>query len=121
MNNKGQALVFFILLLPIILICLSFIVDIGLLNSTKKSTDQKLEQIIENGLSKNITYEEWDKLVINNFKNIESKNIIKNENSIEITIKIKLQPIFPNIMSEDTYEVTYLGYIETEKINIVRK
>ena len=47
MKNRGQALVFFILILPIILLALAFVVDIGNLNSVKKSTDQKITQIIE--------------------------------------------------------------------------
>ena len=121
MNNKGQALVLFILLLPIILIALAFVVDIGLLNSTKKSTDQKLEQVIENNLKNNLLEQEIDELLILNFDNINYKNIVKKDNQIEITIEINLQTIFPNIMSQKKYKVTYIGYLENERIRTVRK
>lgn len=121
MNNKGQAFILFILLLPIILIAFSFIIDIGLLNYSKKTVDMKIEKIIENSLSNNLTENEIHELLIKNINNIEEKNIIKEENSLEISLTIKINPIFDNILKQDRYEIKYLGKKIEEKINIIRK
>lgn len=121
MNHKGQSLVLFILLLPIILIAMAFVVDIGLLTDVKKDTDQKLEQLIESGLINHLDEEKWTQLIDYNFENIESKHIIVNDDSIEISIQIKLTPIFPHIMLQKRYQVTYVGYMEIDQIKIIRK
>ena len=39
MNNKGQVLVVFVILLPIFLLILGFVIDYGLLYSEKKNID----------------------------------------------------------------------------------
>lgn len=121
MNHKGQSLVLFVLLLPIILIALAFVVDIGLLSITKKNVNQKLEQIIEDILQNNLNEEMCNQLINDNFDNIESKSFSKKDDSVEITIQIKLESIFPHIMLQNRYKVTYVGYINSEQINIVRK
>ena len=121
MKNRGQALVLFVLLLPIILLMFAFVIDIGLLSYSKKSINMKIEEIIEDGLSNNLSEREIHELLIKNIKNIENKNIIKKENGLQITLQIKLNPIFPNIVKQDKYEVTYSGKINEQNINIVRK
>ena len=121
MKNRGQALVLFVLLLPIILLMFAFVIDIGLLSYSKKSINMKIEEIIEDGLSNNLSEREIHELLIKNIKNIENKNIIKKENGLQITLQIKLNPIFPNIVNQDKYEVTYSGKINEQNINIVRK
>lgn len=121
MKNRGQALVFFILILPIILLALAFVVDIGNLNSVKKSTDQKITQIIETGLQNNLTEEEWNQLIEKNFSSIENKKIILTDNQVELSIDIKLQTIFSNLMKQSNYKITYTGHKENNKIKIIRK
>lgn len=121
MKNRGQALVFFILILPIILLALAFVVDIGNLNSVKKSTDQKITQIIETGLQNNLTEGEWNQLIEKNFSSIENKKIILKENQVELSIDIKLQTIFSNLMKQSNYKITYTGYKENDEIKIIRK
>ena len=121
MKNRGQTLVFFILLLPIILLVLAFVVDIGNLNNIKKSTNKKIEQIMETGLKNNLTEEDWNQLIEKNFSSIENKKIVLENNRIELFISIPVQTIFSNIMKQSNYKVTYIGYKENEEIKIIRK
>ena len=58
MNNKGQSLVIFVLILPLILALMGICIDIGIINSEKRK--------IENNVKSTITY---------GLNNIEDKNI----------------------------------------------
>lgn len=53
LDNKGQTLVLFVLLLPLFMLALAFIVDIGNLYLKKRNIEQNLEYIIDYGI-KNI-------------------------------------------------------------------
>ena len=121
MKNRGQVLVLFILLLPIILLAFTFIIDIGLLSYTKKNVDTKIQTIIEDSLQHSLTEEQIDGLLVQNIDNIESKTISQNDNSIQITIKVKLQPLFEHIIKQNRYEVAYIGKKVEDIIHIVRK
>ena len=46
MNNRGQTLVMFILMLPLLLIVLCLVVDIGMLSLEKKKLENTLKDAI---------------------------------------------------------------------------
>ena len=46
MNNKGQALVLFILILPLLLIVLGMVVDLGMIGISKKKVDTVVQNIL---------------------------------------------------------------------------
>ena len=55
MNNKGQALVEFVLILPVFILILFVIVDFGMIISTKNSLENKsldIVSIVKNGKTK---------------------------------------------------------------------
>ena len=100
MNDKGQSLVFIVLLIPFLLIILSFAVDISYIykeNSRLNSIANEAITYIENG--KDI--ESVRNLILSNDNNIDIKNISENEVYIEKDIK----SIFGAIIGINSYHI----------------
>ena len=64
MNNKGQTLVIFLILIPIIIVILTLVIDLGLVQSTKTKMLKVTEMIIEDVIDK----EGYDKDYIKKIK-----------------------------------------------------
>lgn len=122
MKNRGQALILFILLLPLLLLILTIILNIGLTSIEIKKTDNKIKQIIEDSLNNDLDESQINQLIMTNLDNIISKNIIIQNNTLEIKIIRKIEVLYPPIINYniENYEVTYKG-IKEDKIKIVRK
>lgn len=122
MKNRGQALILFILLLPLLLLILTIILNIGLTSIEIKKTDNKIKQIIEDSLNNDLDESQINQLIMTNLDNIISKNIIIQNNTLEIKIIRKIEVLYPSIINYniENYEVTYKG-IKEDKIKIVRK
>lgn len=122
MKNRGQALILFILLLPLLLLILTIILNIGLTSIEIKKTDNKIKQIIEDSLNNDLEESQINQLIMTNLDNIISKEIIKQNNTLEIKIIRKIEVLYPSIINYNVekYEVTYKG-IKEDKIKIVRK
>lgn len=115
MNNKGQSLVTFILLLPIIFILIALVTDLGYLELDKQKYQNDIKSTIKYGLNhiedENIKTKMDSLLQISGAKKIEV-----NDKTIKITIKDKHKSIFNNIFKNE-YDIiiTYNGYIENDK------
>lgn len=97
MNNKGQTLVVFVLILPIILILLIGIIDIGSVSIEKRKINNVLDNAIEyykNG--KNV-----DKYLNKNFDNY---NIYEDNGNIKIKVNKSVNGIMKNYDIEITKE-----------------
>ena len=100
MNNKGQSLVFIVLLIPFILIIISFAVDVSYIykeNSRLNSIANEAITYIEKG--KDISAVR--NLILSNDNDIEIKNINENEVYIEKDIK----SIFGSIIGINSYHI----------------
>ncbi len=100
-NSKGQTLVLFVLLLPVLLLVLGFLIEFGLLQIEKR----KIENTINNALTYGMEHKEEEtvkqdihKLLILNLKTVEDEIIIE-ENTITIQITKKVKSIFQNFFS----------------------
>ena len=113
MKNKGQALVLFVLLLPIIILTFSFVIDIGYISVTKKKIDKTVEQLAENSFENNLSETELKNLIIKNIDNVYIRKITISEENIKIEIKVTIDTIFSSI-KQNTYEKNY-------NINKIRK
>jgi len=82
MNNKGQALVEFIIILPIIILIFFMIIDYGIISYNK----QKLENIITDVL----------KMKSNNESEEEIENFI-NSNDIDVDVTLEVKDKYTNI------------------------
>ena len=103
MNRKGQALILFVLLLPLFIMFLAIIVDLGLVTNARI----KYESIAKDCLKviKNSSEEEGQRLLEKNGLNKDEYTITKDSNSIEITINTKVDAIFGTIINMKEYEI----------------
>lgn len=117
MKNKGQALVLFVLLLPIMILTFSFIIDIGYISVTKKKIDNTAQEIIKNSLENNLSEEETKNLIIKNIDNVYIRKITIVDNEIDIEIKVTIKAIFSSI-KKNTYEKNYKVVKQENEIKI---
>lgn len=124
MNNKGQTLVLFILLLPIIFILFCVILDYSLLNIEKIKTQNIVKQLINDELENNTGIQKSEqKITYLLNKNIENVNIQKldvTNNEITVTIYKDYKSILSLIKGNYQIKVSYKGYKINNKI-IIKK
>ena len=118
LNNKGQVLVVFVILLPIFLIILTGLVDVGLLNLEVKklntNTRDALEYYLDN-YDKEDVLENTKTLLNRNMKNIE-KNINDSDNIVTIKVEKNYKSIYSVIRKKERLTSKYIGDKETKKI-----
>ena len=125
MNKRGQVLVAFVLLLPIVFMLIGLIIDCGYLYIEKRNIDNNIKEALEYGL-KNIKEENIEnkiqKLLNINIEEIEKLDITINDKIINIKLEKSKKSIFTLVFSKYNYEISshYKGYIKEEKI-IIRK
>ena len=121
MNNKGQTLVLFVLILPIIVFIMLLVIDVSNMFITKQELNNINKIVLNYGLD--IIEEEN---IDSKLEELINKNISVNEHTIridngiiEVEIKKNLQGI---VTKKKIYEVksTYKGYIEEDKKIISR-
>ncbi len=122
-NNRGQTLVVFILLLPILLMIAAIIIDSGILFNEKRKIDNTVKEALTYGIN-HITEEE----VINNIKKLINKNISDiqkldveiNNNIIIIELKKTKESIFSFIFGKNSHDIeaNYRGYKDNNDIII---
>ena len=117
MNNKGQSLVLFILLLPLIFILIALVLEVGFLYINKKKVDSEIRYALKNSIKNDIKDEiKIKNMIVENLGNdinIDVKN--SNERIVkEVTIKHK----FLFIKREYNIKIKYYGYLINDKIAI---
>ena len=120
-NNKGQTLVIFVVFLPIIIIIMATIVDIGLMYYNKNKLDNLNMMVIEygiNNLDNNNLTDKLNSLIDKNDKNIINKDIKLENNKIEIKLEKNIDSTFGKVIGLTKYEIKshYIGTnIENKK------
>jgi hypothetical protein len=123
MNRKGQVLVLFVILIPILIAMAAYAIDMSyvLYHSTKLNNLNYM--VLEYGL-KNINdvniKTKLSELLEKNDTNIDTKEIIINDNKISVKLKEKIDSIFGKAINIDTYQISsiYSGYIKNGEIVI---
>ena len=117
MNNKGQTLVIFVIMLPVLILIFTLIVDYGLLSIEKRkisnNTYDALEYYLDNITDTNIK-EKTIKLLKNNLKNIEI-SIIDNNELIEIEVKSDYKSLY-NTFTHSSISIKYKGNKNSKEI-----
>ncbi len=119
MGNKGQSLVVFVLLLPVIFILFTIIWEFGNLSFQISYYKNEVKSTIRYGLnhlSDDNLEEKLNTLIVNNIKG-KSKIEIKN-NTIKINIKTKYENIYSKLLHISDIDITYVGYKENNKLII---
>lgn len=129
MNNRGQTLVMFILMLPLLLIILCLVVDIGMLSLEKK----RLENTLKDAIYYELNNQETDSNMIKNrLTNTLSKNInnikikkveITDNKVITVSISKEYKGIFTKILKSNLFDITltYKGCMNGEKATIKKE
>lgn len=127
LNNKGQTLVAFIILLPVLIMVFALIIDLGLLSIEKRKIDNEIKSTITYGL-KNIESDNLDlklrKLILKNIDNINNEDIkIRIENNyIKISLSVERKSIFKIIGKEkNDINSSYIGIVDNNKIKIEKE
>ena len=96
MNKKGQSLVMFIIFLPLMIMGLALVVDVGIMYNAKI----KGERLLEEANSKNLNIENY----------FEKNNIEIDKNSSQLTgecviINYRVESVFGKILNIDDYKI----------------
>ena len=122
MNRKGQSLVLFVLLLPIMLGIMALVIDAGNALVEKNKTNNIIEMVIEIAIEDNLDKKEIETLTNENLK--DSTNIVEKKNNI-ITIKSnkEIKGIFSKILNINEFKIEseYSGELRNHKTIITKK
>lgn len=125
LNNKGQSLVMFVLIIPIFLLIFILIVDGGEMLVLKKKLDNINNIAINYGID-NVNEigieEKLKELVMLNSATIDVVNVSVNDNKVYITIKEYLEGHFLGLVDLELITVTssYVGYLSGDEKIIER-
>ena len=85
MNNKGQVLILFVMILPVILLVCVIGIDFLNISSLKFKTQNEIREIINYGFKENVTEENLNVLIDRNI-DYDSKVLFKTDSEIKIKI-----------------------------------
>lgn len=126
MNNKGQTLVIFVLIIPIILIVFSIVIDLGFLSIQKRHLSNSIKDGIKYGLrnidNTNIK-NEIEELLYQNIDKDDIKKIVIDikDNYIKIDVLARTNSLFGfiNLIQNDIY-IPYVGHDINDKVVITK-
>ena len=121
MGSKGQSLVIFVLILPVLFILFALIWEIGNYAVTLNKYENEIKDTIKYGLNHLESENLKDDLTNLLKQNIEGDiNIEINNNIIKINVKQKYEALF-NFNNHFDIDITYHGYIENNKFIIQKE
>lgn len=124
-NEKGQTLVSFALILPILVMLFALVIDTGYTYLEEK----QLKDRVLIGLKYGMKHHEEDvkdqvrELIVENVDNISILNIYMEENQIKIQAKKPKKNIFTSMFLNDSseLEVIYTAYLNEDEWKIVKE
>lgn len=122
-NNKGQSLVLFVIILPIILFILVFVMDVGRAINLKYELINVSNIVLNYGLDsmndENII-DDLEELVKLNKSDIDKINVRIENEKIYIDLDDKYNGVLSSLVDISIFNIktSYVGYIENEKKRI---
>lgn len=125
LNNKGQSLILFIIIMPILLLIMILIVDIGRVYVLKNELQNISNIVVDYGLDNidSIDLEEkMLELVTINKNNVLYVDIDINDRVIYLTLKDNVSGILSSVIGKSIFEVnvSYMGYMDDGNKRIER-
>ena len=123
LDNRGQSLVMFVVIVPLLLLVLAMVVDIGNLVNNKIEINSVNKLAISYGIDNidkdNIENEVKD-IINKNYKDIDDIKISIQDEKISIDLKCYSKSIFGNIIGTKGYliESSYKAYMDSDKKRI---
>lgn len=117
LNNKGQSLVLFVVIIPILLFILILVIDIGKAINLKQELNNINKIVLDYGLDnleQDELEEELTELVKLNNNEIDKIDIRFDDDKIYLNIGCDMDLMFTSIADVSLLEVTssYVGYIQ---------
>ena len=124
LNNKGQSLVLFILIIPILLGIMALVIDVGNALNQKNKMENTIEFVINYGLEEEIKDEQELKTLLNyNLEDCENTLRIT-ENKIIVSSTSYVEGIFTKILNIKGFLIKsrYQGYLDgdTKRIEKIK-
>ena len=120
MNSKGQVLICFVLILPIVFMVFALVINLGLLSIEKRKITNTIKNSITYGL-KHIDDENIEgtlrELIKKNIDDIDELIVFVDNNYISVKVSKKYNGILKYLSSEDI-KLSYNGNITDSKIII---
>ena len=123
MDSKGQTLVIFVLILPILLLLFALIWEVGNLGLTINKYETEIKDTIEYGLN-HLDDENLEDILTNLLKaNLAGDiNVEINNQVIKVNVKQKYDALFNNLLNNRfDIDLNYNGYIENNKFIIQKE
>ena len=125
MNNKGQSLVSFVLIVPVVLLILYMVYEVGQMSLLKNELDDinylAMDYAIDNITDADLENKIKD-LIIKNKDSIDDINVLLENDKIYIKLTDKLdKQIISSKNNIFQVKSSYVGYIENDKKIIERE
>lgn len=123
LNNRGQSLVLFLIILPIIVAVLAYLVDMTLITYEKNKNYQVTKSLIEISLNEGLDEEE----IINLFKknDVNSSNLVVKLSDQELIVEneYEIDLVFGNIIGIKKYTIklNIKGIKEENNISFIKE
>ncbi len=104
LNHRGQSLVLFIIVIPLIIGLVALIVDLGLMTSKKVKLNEVTREILKEVITKDNYEELIKKLYQENDIDIDNLEIVKND-YLRIKNEIDVDSIFGKIIGLKKYTI----------------
>ena len=122
MNKRGQTLIIFVMLIPIILTMAALVIDVGLLYYKKSEYIGLVEDSIKEYFKDEDILSAKKTLTLNGVS-LDDAEISVSDNEITITIDTKVDSIFGKVIRINEYEikVSRVGTKERDRVIIKKK
>lgn len=123
MNNRGQSLVAFVLIVPVIFLLILMVYDIGSMVLLKKELDDinylTLDYAINHMYDQDI-YDKLNEIINKNKTDVEEVNIQIDNDKVFITLKDKINNKLSLINKVGVFDIesSYVGYLDNGKKKI---
>lgn len=104
MNKKGQTLILFVILIPILLGLLAFVVDVGFIVSKTVQLKEVTKMILENTYE-DASLEEIKDLFLENDIPVENLEVEIQSDRIRIQNEYEIDSIFGSVIGLSSYEI----------------
>ncbi|MGN0973544.1 MAG: TadE/TadG family type IV pilus assembly protein [Bacilli bacterium] len=119
LNNKGQALVMFLLFLPVLLIALGFVVDISMMGYNSHKLDS-INKLVLNEMKDSEEIDKAKELIKKNDTDIIIVEFKDEDNYIYLKLKKKINSVFGNIIGINSYDIVSNYKLNKEEKKIIK-
>lgn len=119
LNNKGQALVMFLLFLPVLLIALGFVVDISMMGYNSHKLDS-INKLVLNEMKDSEEIDKAKELIKKNDTDIIIVKFKDEDNYIYLKLEKKINSVFGNIIGINSYDIVSNYKLNKEEKKIIK-